>query len=79
MTPDNVRAAVAAKANRGHFATVVFTKKDGTIRHLNGLFRPVSHIKGTMPDRKKPENTIPIWSPRDGWRSFRIDSVMEVR
>jgi hypothetical protein len=75
LTPTEARALVTAKGTK--FATVTFIKKDGTERAINGLFSPSSKILGT--GRPTPAHIIPIWSPRDGWRSFREDSVVEIR
>jgi hypothetical protein len=75
LTPVQVETAVAAKGTR--FATVHFIKKDGSPRALNGLFRPVSHILGT--GRPTQPHLVAIWSPREGWRSFRKDSVLAIK
>lgn len=75
LNPETVRTKVKAKGTK--FATVTFLKKDGTERRINGLFRPASHIKGT--GRQTPDHLVTIWSPRDGWRSFDIGRVLDVR
>ena len=75
LTPVQVEAAVAAKATR--FASVTFVKKDGSLRVVTGLFRPLSHILGT--GRPTQPHLVAIWSPREGWRSFRKDSVLDIR
>jgi hypothetical protein len=75
LTPTEARALVTAKGTK--FATVRFIKKDGTERTINGLFAPASKILGT--GRPTPAHLIPIWSPRDGWRSFDVTRVVEVR
>jgi len=75
LTPSQVETAVAAKGTR--FATVHFIKKDGSPRALNGLFRPLSHILGT--GRPAQPHLVAIWSPREGWRSFRKDSVLAIK
>lgn len=75
MTPTDVKAAVAAKGTR--FATVTFIKKDGTERRINGLFRAYKHVKGT--GRATPDHLVAIWSPREGWRSFDVTRVVDVR
>ena len=76
MNPAEVRSKVDAKGTR--FATVVFTKKDGTTRVKNGLFRPHSKIKGT--GRPTPAGYIAIYSPSEGkWGMFAQDKVLEVR
>ena len=75
LPPTEVRTRVRAKGTK--FATVTFLKKDGTERRINGLFRPASHIKGT--GRGTPAHLVAIWSPRDGWRSFDIGRVLDVK
>lgn len=75
MSPEEVRAAVKAKGTK--FASVTFTKKNGDLRTINGLFRAYKHVKGT--GRATPDHLVAIWSPKDGWRSFDVHSVHEVR
>jgi len=75
LTPTQARALVKAKGTK--FATVRFIKKDGTERKINGLFRAGKHILGT--GRPTPDHLIPIWSHKDGWRSFDETRVVEVR
>jgi hypothetical protein len=76
MTPEAVREAVAAKGTK--FATVTFIKKDGSTRVKNGLFKPLSHIKGT--GRGTPKGYIAIYSPNEKkWGMFRDDMVVEVK
>lgn len=85
---NEVHAAVEAKGTK--FATVRFVKKDGSIRTKNGLFRPLSKIKGT--GRGTPDGYIAIWSPNEAnpadtsgdprsgkWGMFRADSVLEIK
>lgn len=75
LTIEQVRSLVSAKGTR--FATVTFTKKDGSERVINGLFTPTSKILGT--GRPTPDHLVAIWSPTDGWRSFRADAVIEIK
>ena len=71
-----VRRLVAEKGTR--FATVRFVKKDGTERVINGHFRAGKHILGT--GRPVADHLVAIYSMKDsGWRSFRADSVLEIR
>ena len=76
MNPTDVRETVKAKGTK--FVTVVFEKKDGSIRTKNGLFKPLSHIKGT--GRGTPAGYIAIYSPSEGkWGSFSVDRVLEIK
>mgnify|MGYP001059472723 CR=1 FL=1 len=76
LPADVVVETVAAKGTK--FATVVFVKNDGSIRTKNGLFKPLSHIKGT--GRGTPEGFIAIYSPNEKkWGSFRTDQVISIK
>jgi len=84
LDPTEVRRRVKAKGTR--FATVSFVKKDGTLRTKNGLFKPLSHIKGT--GRKTPEGYIAIWSPSENdprdetkgkWGCFSVNRVIDIK
>ena len=83
MTPDQVHAAVKSRGTK--FATVVFQKKDGSLRKINGHFRAVKHMAGgdrgaAQSDVLKANDLVAIYSLKDrGWRSFKVDSVLEVR
>lgn len=87
MTPTMHPAAVhAAIRQRGtKFATVSFVKKDGSIRRINGLFRATSHMVGgdggaRQHDVLRSNDLVAIYSLKDrGWRSFKVDQVVEVR
>ena len=88
LPPSEVESRVKAKGTM--FATVTFQKKDGSIRTKNGLFRPLSQIKGT--GRGTPDGYIAIWSPHETnphdtsgdprkgkWGMFKADAVLEIK
>ena len=83
LDPQTVRDIVHRKGTK--FATVRFIKKDGSERVINGHFRAVKHIVGSERGQAHSEamqakGLIPIYSLKDGgWRSFKVDSVLEVR
>lgn len=83
LPANEVRARVRSKGTK--FATVVFTKRDGSIRTINGLFRPTSKLVGgdrgaAQHDVLRANDLVAIYSLKDrGWRSFKADSVLEVR
>jgi hypothetical protein len=83
MNPDQVRAAIKARGTK--FATVTFLKKCGTSRKINGLFRATSKMVGgdrgaAQHDVLRANDLVAIYSLKDrGWRSFKLDSVVEVR
>jgi len=66
------------------FATVSFIKKDGSIRVVNGLFKPTSKIVGSdkgiaQGEAMKARGQIPIYEVSSGsWKSFYADKVVEI-
>ena len=82
LTPEQVKVAVEAKDTR--FATVSFVKKDGTIRVVNGLFKPTSKIVGSdkgmaQGEAMKARGQIPIYEVSSGsWKSFFADRVVNI-
>ena len=83
LDPATVQATIRRKGTK--FATVSFIKKDGSVRKINGLFRATSKMVGgdggaKQHDVLKAHDLVPIYSLKDGgWRSFKVDSVLEVR
>lgn len=67
----------ALKEAGTRFVTVTFLTKAGVERKINGLLKPLSHIKGE-PKATDAEYT-PIWSPRIGWRSFKTSRVVCIK
>jgi hypothetical protein len=64
----------------GKFFTIVFEKKDGTVRTLNGRRGVTSYLKGTGGSRKLPKNLRTVWDrPVLNYRSFDINRLIEVR
>jgi hypothetical protein len=68
-------------------ATVVFEKKDGTIREMKctlkedicSLKENITETSPTTIQRKENENALSVWDiEKSAWRSFRIDSIKEV-
>lgn len=63
-------------------ATVVFQKKDGTLRQMKCTLKE-SHLPTFEEDSKKTRkdnlDVLPVWDIENGeWRSFRIDSIKSV-
>ena len=67
--------------------TVVFTKKDGTVRTLVGTTDPallpdpilVENAGESKPARKTNPETVTIWDLENaGWRSFNVRTVKSV-
>ena len=67
------------------FVTVTFLKKSGETRKINGLLRAASHMVGgdrgaAQTDVLRANDLVAIYSLKDrGWRSFKVDQVVEVR
>lgn len=65
--------------------TIKFKKKDDTIRRMvctlskEYLPEPEKLIEGqTKKEKKENPDSIPVWDlEKLGWRSFRVDSVVE--
>ena len=64
-------------------ANIKFTKVDGTVRDmrctLNKVHLPENLDMNEDSNRKVNESVLPVYDlDKKGWRSFRIDSVIEV-
>lgn len=66
--------------------TVLFTKKDGSVRDMfctrNQAFLPVETVaerQEVNTSESKPLTTFTVWDiEADAWRCFKIDSVLEI-
>lgn len=67
----------ALKEAGTRFVTVTFLTKKGVERKVNGLLKPLSHIKGAP--KMVGNGYTPIWSPRIGWRCFKTSNVICVK
>jgi hypothetical protein len=82
MTNEEIKAIIEAKGTK--FATVTFVKKDGSIRVVNGLFKPTSKIVGSdkgmaQGEAMKARGQIPIYEVSSkSWKSFYADRVVEI-
>ena len=83
LDPATVQSAIRRKGTK--FATVVFIKKCGTTRKINGLFRATSKLVGgdrgaAQHDVLRANDLVAIYSLKDrGWRSFSQHNVIEIR
>lgn len=78
------KSEMSQKLREGVFV-VSFTKKNGEIRDmtctLNQQYMPEQEQpkEGASPRKENPD-VLPVWDvEKDAWRSFRLDSVIEVR
>lgn len=82
IAPTYSRAALIALLKRSAGAKIVFTKTDGTERTLIATldFETIpadKHPSGDMAKRVESLETVRCYDmENDGWRSFRIDSVI---
>lgn len=82
LTKEQVACMVEGKGTK--FATVSFLKKDGTIRVVNGLFKPSSKIVGSdkgmaQGEAMKARGQVPIYEVASGsWKSFFADKVISI-
>ena len=83
MTTEQVKCLIKGKGTK--IATVSFVKADGSIRTVNGLFKPTSKIVGSdrglaQGEAMKARGQIPIWEIAQGkWKSFYADRVVEIK
>ena len=71
------------EAAREDFIRVSFTKRDGTLRNmkctLQEEYLPPSLMSDTEVVTKDNPDVLAVWDIEfHGWRSFRIDSVIEM-
>ena len=65
--------------SNGKIFTVVFTKKDGTIRELNGRLGVVKHLKGGQ-STLDPEKFIIVYDLKnEGYRAINKSTIIEVK
>ena len=82
MTPEQVKCMVKGKGTK--ISTVTFIKADGTLRTINGLFRPSSHIIGSERGQMQGEamaarGQIPVYElSSKRWKSFMADKVVNI-
>ena len=83
MTPEQVKSAIKAKNTK--IATVSFIKADGSIRVINGLFKPSSKIVGSergaaQGEAMKARGQVPIYELQSNhWKSFYANKVLEIK
>ena len=82
MTPEQVETVIKAKDTK--IATVSFIKADGSIRVINGLFKPSSKIVGSergaaQGEAMKARGQVPIYELKSAqWKSFMLNKVISV-
>lgn len=83
MTTEQVRCMIEGKGTK--IATVSFIKADGSVRTINGLFKPSSKIVGSergvaQGEAMKARGQIPVYElASKRWKSFYADRVVEIK
>jgi hypothetical protein len=83
MTKEQVKCMIEGKGTK--IATVSFIKADGSIRTINGLFKPSSKIVGSergvaQGEAMKARGQIPVYElTSKRWKSFYADRVVEIK
>lgn len=82
LTIQTVQELIEKKGTK--IATVKFLKADGTIRTVNGLFKPSSKIVGSergvaQGEAMKARNQVPVYElSSKQWKSFYADKVLSI-
>ena len=83
MTKEQVKCMIEGKGTK--IATVSFIKADGSVRTINGLFKPSSKIVGSergvaQGEAMKARGQIPVYElTSKRWKSFYADRVVEIK
>lgn len=82
LTIQTVQELIEKKGTK--IATVTFLKSDGTIRTVNGLFKPSRKIVGSergvaQGEAMKSRGQIPVYElASKQWKSFYADKVLSI-
>lgn len=82
LTIQTVQELIEKKGTK--IATVKFLKADGTIRTVNGLFKPSSKIVGSergvaQGEAMKARGQVPVYElSSKQWKSFYADKVLSI-
>lgn len=83
MTKEQVKCLVKSKGSK--IATVSFIKADGSVRTVNGLFKPTSKMVGSERGMAQgaamaARGQVAIWEITQAkWKSFYADRVVEIK
>ena len=83
LTIQTVQELIEKKGTK--IATVKFIKADGTVRTVNGLFKPSSKIVGSergvaQGEAMKARGQVPVYElSSQQWKSFMLDRVLEIK
>ena len=83
LTADTVKTLIESKGTK--IATVTFLKADGSLRTINGLFKPSSKIVGSergvaQGEAMKARGQVPVYCLKsNSWKSFMLNKVVEIK
>jgi len=83
LTKDVVAQMIEEKGTK--IATVTFIKADGTLRTVNGLFKPSSKLVGSdrgmaQGEAMKARGQVPVYElASKQWKSFYADKVVSIK
>jgi hypothetical protein len=83
LTAETVRTLISNKGTK--IATITFIKADGSLRTINGLFKPSSKIVGSergvaQGEAMKARGQVPVYEiVSKQWKSFYADRVVEIK
>jgi len=83
MTKEQVKCLIKGKGSK--IATVSFIKADGSVRTVNGLFKPTSKMVGSergvaQGAAMAARGQVAIWEIAQAkWKSFYADRVVEIK
>ncbi len=83
LTTEQVKCLVKGKGSK--IATVSFIKADGSIRTVNGLFKPTSKMVGSdrgvaQGEAMRARGQVPVYElSTQRWKSFYADRVVEIK
>ena len=68
------------KAVKNLFFSITFTKKDGTVRTLNGQFRKYNPVPNSKHSHTIADNFIFVWDlVNKGWRQVNLDTLINFK
>lgn len=77
ITRESIKSLL--KSSAGTILSVVFTKKNGEERHLNGRLKVTKYLKGGVNTTVHIDKYITIYDlQNDGYRNVNIETVKEI-
>jgi hypothetical protein len=74
----NLTLANVLESTAGRFVTVTFTKKDGTLRTINGRTGVIKHLKGGKSTIDRSKYIVLYSNADDGYRCINKDTIKSI-